>query len=260
MPPHWTAAVLIAAHVVLQPANRDLRDVLAAVLSAVELRDDDVVQAGRQLDSNARAALVILTAAGRAQARGTSDVVPANTVVVESVVMFDRRAVVRLTYGPVPATLGLVCGETIVLPLRRGAKWRVVDEDVRTTCANRGPGGLARDDERLLEAARLAFSSIGLSPADRVLAGSGVSAHARTVLSRLVELPAPTQFETKDLILPAEYFTLHTLDMKGDVVTFEGALGEVPRNGSLGCGANWHIRLRHKTDGWVFDDKGVTVC
>lgn len=258
---HVFAMAAIAVQLAPQSVKGDVRDVLRAVLSHIEPDIDDTILLGRALDSDAQAALrALIPRELQSAARSGPTALPDTAIVFESISISNERATVRLTYGPVPAEVGWVCGQAITIPLRRTDQWQILDDEARVRCAREGPRGLSLDHQHLAEAARLAFSYIGLDPTVRIVSGSRLSSEARASLRAIGEVPPETQVETDAMILPTSVFAVRTLELEGEGVRFAGTLGPVPRHATLACGTNWSMTLRRYSNGWSFEDIKITVC
>jgi hypothetical protein len=255
--------LLAVAAVGAQPRQsvQDVRDVLAAVLGAIEPDGDDTLLLGRGLDASATAALRTLVPRVLSQPDTVNSFpLAANAILIDSVAISGPRAVVRLTVGPVPATMTWACGQVITMPLRKAAGWEVLEDEARVRCAVPGPRGLPFDRERLLEAARLAFSYIELDASVRIVASSSLSAEGLASLRAIADVPAGTRFETETMRLPARVFAVSTLSLDADGVDFSGTLGPVPKHATLACGTTWNMRIRQHANGWSFETASITVC
>jgi hypothetical protein len=244
----------------VRSVDEDVRGLLDAVLTFFEPDTANVI-AGRDLDSDAKAALRLLRRGVIEQSHGVDrPAIPAKTMVIDAVERSADEAIVRLIIGPVPAKISWICGRAMTVHLQRKIVWRVLEEWFPMRCAQQGPTDLLPERASLLEAARLAFSQIRLDPGVQVASDPLLSSVALAVLGLVHDVPPRKQFETDAVIVPANVIVVRTLEQRGDIVEFVGTLGPVPRHATLACGTTWNLRLRQQRDSWVFQNFSVTMC
>jgi len=256
------AAALLFMPTSNQSVSTDLRDISAALLKTIDPGSENVVLASRSLDRGAAAAL----RAVRPSVIVHTDTevafpLPDFVIVIDSVTISGADAVVRLRRGPVPADFGWVCGQAIAVPFRRTDKWSALAADeFRWRCAIDGPRGLPVERDRLLEAARLAFSMIHLGPRVQVTAGAALSPEGLATLETIKQVSPRKLLETEKMSSSADVFVVTQLDQNADLVEFAGTLGDVRGDTNLNCGINWTITLRRHSDGWTFEKSMLRMC
>jgi len=104
------------------------------------------------------------------------------------------------------------------------------------------------------------------SPIEVLVIGPSIDDSTTSVLKHLRQgiLLSDVPIST-DLILPARYFLLKSLQLTGDTGTLVGTLGPLPaqRPGGvplLACGTTFNIDLDRSTGKWQAKVSGITVC
>jgi hypothetical protein len=244
-----------------QAATTRVEDVLRALLQFIELTPDDRVAAGAFLDANhkedLRAALdgdlsPLLSSPGY--------LIAANVVTVDEVEVKTDSAIVKLTYGPVPADPRIECGRRLTFVLRRTTTWEVDADKVWAKCAFQGKRADSEEDEELREVFRLAMSQWEVGLDVKLVAGEPLSVAARRVLASAGALNE-REVRTNDDIVPLGFIRLDKLTVTGGTAEVTASRGPVPVAvaGDSRCG-KISARLRREGQGWAFAEAGETVC
>jgi hypothetical protein len=260
---HQVLALALSVAVVTQtPSIAESEDILRAVVAYIQMKPEDRIIAGLALDPSNTAFQGLHANRARFGQGDDVNLVPPDRVVVENVTVDGAIATVVVTYGPVPATPRLDCGQMITIPLRRvsASRWRVEEDGIWIKCWTDQPQELSADEARLLEAIRLVASQVGWAPSIRAVAGPQLSPRARRLISQLVPLKAADDVSDSTFVLPRDHVRFSSVQFTEDQVSIELTHGPVPREATLACGATSRIQLRRRAAGWFVASSSVTVC
>lgn len=253
---------LLMATVPQTPSVTESEDILRAVVAHIQMRPEDRIIAGLNLDSANPAFQGLHANRGRFGRPDEINLISRDRVVVEDVTVNGPSATVVLTYGPVPATQRLDCGQVLMIPLlrRSPSRWEVDEGGIWLKCRNEPPPGMSAEDAQLLEAIRLVVSGGSWTQSQRAVAGPKLSPQARRLISQLVPLKEADEVGDSEFVLPRDHVRFSVVQFTEAEASIELTAGPIPRHATLACGSTFKYRLRRRSAGWFIDSSSLTVC